>query len=388
VAAAGFSPDGSRILTWSSDGTARIWDNGTIAGAVAPHTAAADAVAKAAGVDQNEAAGLSLQQPAALETPVRAYNADQDRPDNELIVFNPLTGRRLAAIKVGASIATASFDGAGDLMLITGDDVRSKRFYSPAEIRRTHGGSLVRTFPVLAFSGELSPDGKLAAIVSPNDDISIWSVASGRRLTLFRRDQSPSQGNDSHQVWVSFSRDDAYVLSSDAEGRAFVWRPRTGHVVAEMRGDPEPVSGQWVGVSGAISPDDKLIVLARSWDDDADVYRLGSSRPLLTLLGNPDGIQQVVFSPDSQLIATLDAFTSEQVNVYDTQSQQPLFTIPDLLAQAVSFSADSGSVLTDQRFPYEIYPCPICGGFDQLLSAARQREIVRLTPEERYLYLR
>jgi len=74
--------------------------------------------------------------------------------------------------------------------------------------------------------------------------------------------------------------------------------------------------------------------------------------------------------------------------VYDTQSQQPLFTIPDVDAQTVGFSADSRSVITNQRFPYEIYPCSICGGFDQLLSAARRREIGRLTPQERYLYLR
>jgi WD40 repeat protein len=385
VATAGFSPDGSKILTWSSDGTARIWDNGTITSTVAPHTSAASAVAKVAGAKD---IGFGTLEPTELETAVRAYATDEDRPDNALVVFNPLTGRRLAAIRVGASLPDASFDGMGDLMLVTGVDVRSKAFSSSAEILRTHGGALVRAFPGSARSGELSPDGKLAAIISPNDDITIWSVASGRRLAVFRGDQSPSTGSDSHQIWVSFSHDGAYALSSDPEGRAFVWRSTTGRVVAEMKGDPEPPTGLWAGVSGAISPDDQLVVLARPWDDDAEVYRLGSSTPLLTLLGNPAGISNVVFSPDSQLIATLDDLSPEQINVYDTQSQQPLFTIPDVLAQAVSFSADSRSVLTDQRFPYTIYPCSICGGFDQLLSAARQRKIGHLTPQERYLYLR
>jgi WD40 repeat protein len=388
VATAGFSPDGSKVLTWSSDGAARIWNNGAITGTVATHTAAAGAAANAAAAAQAAAVGFGLDEPAQLDTAVRAYSNNVDRPDNALIVFNPLTGRRLATVAMGNDAPSVSFDAAGDLMLVTGEAVRSKRFYLPAEIRRTHGGALVRTLQGSVASGALSPDGKLVASISPNDDITIWSVTSGRRLVVFRRDQSPSTGNDGHDPWVSFSRDGAYVLSSDPQGRAFVWRARTGRVVAEMKGDPEPPSGQWVGVSGAISPDNKLIVLARPWDDDAEVYRLGSSTPLLTLLGNPAGISNVVFSPDSQLIATLDDLSPEQINVYDTQSQQPLFTIPDVLPQAVSFSADSRSVLTDQRFPYEIYPCSICGGFDQLLSAARQRKIGHLTPQERYLYLR
>jgi len=384
VATAGFSPDGSKILTWSSDGSARIWDNGTIAGNAAPHAAAAAAEAAAAGA----AGALDLQQPIDLETPVRAYGQDLGRADGSLNVFDSDTGRRLAEVRIGPATPNVSIDGPGDTMLVTDVNARSEAVYGATEIRRTHGGALLHTLPGTITAGYLSPDGKLAATVSPDDDVAIWDVASGKRLSVFRGNQAKPSTRYSVRLWVSFSPDGRFVLSSDPEGRAFVWRATTGHAIAEIKGEPEPASGMYSGVSGAISANDKLVVLARSWDDDGYVYRLGSSTPLLTLLGNPAGIQGVAFSPDSQLIATLDATTSQQVNVYDTQSQQPLFTIPDVDAQTVGFSADSRSVITNQRFPYEIYPCSICGGFDQLLSAARRREIGRLTPQERYLYLR
>jgi hypothetical protein len=44
-------------------------------------------------------------------------------------------------------------------------------------------------------------------------------------------------------------------------------------------------------------------------------------------------------------------------------------------------------LIADTAFPYETYPCSICGGFDQLLSAAREREVGRITPQEQDLYL-
>jgi WD40 repeat protein len=390
VSTAGFSPDGSKILTWSSDGTARIWENGVINGTTAPHAAAAGATAAAAGVPDDGPAGVSLQQPADLETRVRAYiTGDDDSPPDSLIVFDSRTGERLAAIRIGQGAPAASFDGAGNLMLVTNVNASSKAVYGAAEIRRTRGGALLRTLPGTITAGSLSPDGKLAATVSLDDEVAIWDVASGRRVSVFRGDQATPSTRYSGRLWVSFSPDSTLVLSSDPRGRAFVWRATSGHQIAEMKGDPEPPSGQYAGVSGAISRDDKLVVLGRGWDDDAYVYRLGSSTPQLTLLGNPAGIVQVAFSRSSQLIATLDATTHPQVNVYDTESQQPLFTIADTFAQAVGFSADSRSVLTDQRFPYEIYPCSVCGGFDQLLPAARQREVDGgLTAQERFLYLR
>jgi WD40 repeat protein len=386
VAVAGFSPDASRILTWSTDGVARIWNNGVITGTPAPHTpaVAAEQHAAAAALDRD---GSGLQTPTDLLTPVAAYSTDDSSSNNSLIVFSSRTGRRLAAVRIGRGSPSAAFDRAGNMMLVTRSDDQANSARVPAQLRRTDGGALVRMLPGHAFAGILSPDGKLAAIVSPVGAISIWDVTSGRRLSVFRGDQTSASNHQSGHVFVTFSPDGTLVLSSDSDGHSFVWKPSSGHVIASIRSQPVPATQMSVTESGAISADDRLVVLAHDWDDDATVYRVGASKPLLTLVGNPAGLDDVAFSPNSQLIATIDVGLEQQVNVYDIQSQQPLFTIPDTLGAAVGFSADSRSVITDQPFPYEIYPCSICGDFDQLLSAAREREIGHLTPQERFLYL-
>ena len=386
VSVAGFSPDGSRILTWSSDGFARIWNNGVITGSPAPHAPAvvAEQHNAVAALDRD---GSGLQSPTDPRTPVAAYSTDDSSSNNSLIVFNSRTGRRLAAIRIGRGIPTAEFDRAGNMMLVTRSVYQAKSQWVPAQLRRTDGGALVRMLPGHTLTGVLSPNGELAAIVSPSGAISIWDVASGRRLSIFRGNQTARSNYESDNFFVAFSPDGTLVLSSDSDGHSFVWKPSSGHVIASIRTEPAPATQMSIIESGAISANDRLVVLAREWDDDATVYRVGSSTPLLTLVGNPGGLDDVAFSPNSQLIATVDSGLEQQVNVYDTQSQQPLFTIPDAFAGAVGFSADSRSVITDQPFPYETYPCSICGGFDELLSAARQREIGQLTAQERYLYL-
>jgi WD40 repeat protein len=386
IATAGFSPDGSRILTWSSDGSARIWDTGQITSSPAPHPPAAARAAAAAGSFRNN---LGLGLPTDPLTPVAYYSTDNLSSSNTLIVFDSRTGRRLAEARIGAGPPIVTFDRAGDLMLVTGVDAARKSIYGPAQIRRTHGGALLRTVPAPVAAGYLSPDGKLAATVSPNDDVTIWDVASGRRLAVFRGERSKPTVKYPGPVSVSFSPDSSLVLTSNSDARSFVWRPRTGRVVAEMKGDPEPPVGMYSGITGAISPDNKLVVLASGWDNDASVYTLGSSTPVVSLIGNPGGILNVALSPDSQLIATVDDSVPGRINVYDTSGQQPLLTIDGAKGEMAAFSGTGDRLITSEQdeLPNEIYSCSICGGFDQLLATAHQRAIGHLTSQERSLYL-
>ena len=382
VQVAGFANGGSRILTWSSDGSARIWDAGRVVGVTAPHAAVAG----------TSGASLQSDQPGDLLGPVRAYNAPRPGDTDALTVFDVASGRTLVTLPRSSAVDTASFDDAGDVMLLTRTDLKSRDYLLPAQLRRTHGGALLHTLPGVdgrATTGVVSPNGRLAATVSSRGEIAVWDVASGRRLVVFDRNRivnsylSPRTAS----IWLAFSPDSSLLLSSDADGRSFVWRPTTGRVVGEFKREPEPASGMFIGDSGAISPDDRLVVLASSWEDGADVYRVGSSTPIISLVGGASGIADVAFAPDSQLITTLDG-TLQQVSVYDTQNQQPLLSVSAEADDQVGFTADGQSLITDGAFPYQTYPCSICGDFDQLLVAAHQREIGGLTAQERALYLR
>src|SRR6202012_1918988 len=123
------------------------------------------------------------------------------------VVFQTRTGRRLASIRVGPAISNATFDQAGDRMLVTSVASGVKSTEGPAQIRQTRGGTLLRTIPGPVAGGYLSPDGKLAAVVSPDDDVAIWDVASGRRLTTFRGNQAQPSTRYSGDMSVSFSPD-------------------------------------------------------------------------------------------------------------------------------------------------------------------------------------
>ena len=150
----------------------------------------------------------------------------------------------------------------------------------------------------------------------------------------------------------------------------------------------EPPSGMYEGVGGAISADDRYVVVTRSWQNIASLYRVGAKALITTLQGPSLPIEGAAFNADGTLIA--GASSDNTIRVWDTQHAAPLLTMQlPLGGSEVAFTADGRSIDTDAggAFPYETLPCSICGGFPQLLTAARQRETRGFTAEERSLYL-
>ena len=232
----------------------------------APHTAAA---ARAAA-----AAGLGLELPADPLTPVAFYITRNSSSSNTLIVFDSRTGRRLAEARIGAGVSQqVAFDRAGDLMLVTGVHETRKSIYGTAQIRRTHGGSAAPDGP--SAGRRRLPQSRRKARRHRQPKRRCGDLGRGVRAPArgVRRRTVKAGGQKPGPVSVSFSPNGSLVLTSNSDGRSFVWRPRTGHVVAEMKGDAEPPVGMYALINGAISPDDKLVVVASGWDDDASVYR-------------------------------------------------------------------------------------------------------------------
>lgn len=386
VTPVGYSPDGSRILTSSSDGSARIWDSGAITGKPATAPQAVKAL-ESPGISQF--LGPSYDEAADLLSPLRAYAVK-----GALHVIDVGTGTSLATIPGhGAGFDSAAFDSAGRVLLVTrsgstpGSGGAAPVY--PAEVFRAHGGALLHVLGgpgSLARGGVVSPDGKLVAAVDSAGDIGVWDVASGHEVTVSRREQGSAKDFQTALVDLKFSPDGTLVLSGGLDGRAFVWRARTGQVLSNISGNAEPSSGQFRGVSGAISSDDRLVVITRGWNNYAVVYRVGDHRPLTTLQGQSLPIADAAFNLDGTLIG--DASADGTVDVFDTQHSGPLLTEPvpgaaGVSATQVAFSADGRSLVTDLAVPYETLPCVICGGFPELLAAARQRETRGFTAEER-----
>jgi WD40 repeat protein len=387
VVPAGYSPDGSRILTWSSDGAARIWDAGQ---AAAQPVAAPRAVRALKASAADFLVEPSYDEAAALVSPLRAYT----RRGGALHVVNVRTGATLTTIPTdGAGFDAAAFDSAGRVLAVARSTPGSPSTIEPAELRSARSGALLH---VLSGPGSrargvvVSPNGQLVAAVDATGEIGVWDVATGRQLTVFARDEGARSNYESGQADLWFSPDSTLIVSGDMFGRTFVWRARTGAVLNAIRGMPEPPSGMYLGVADAISADGRLVVVSRSWENTASVYRVGAGagRPLSTLQGPALAIDGVGFNADGSLIAAASA--DNTIRVWDTQHAAPLLTIQlPVGALDVSFSADGRSLVTDadNAFPYATIPCSICGDFPQLLAAARLRETRGFTPQERSSYL-
>ncbi len=386
---AGFSPSGKAVLTYSSDGAARIWGTGVISATPAPLPARVrQALGAGPAVD---AQGGLVNDPRLPLLPV--VLGDDPPPalgsQGAMVVLDERSGQTLASLPAAVGAGSAAFDGAGRLMLVTREHFAGTRFVPlPAQLRLVQGGRLLRTLAgtgSLASSGAISPNGELAATVDRADRVAVWDLSTGRRLVLFT-------GHVGHQtpygpagVVVKFSPDSSLILSSDSDGYSYVWNARTGQLLERIRGSAEPAGLQSAWWGGAISPDDALVVTVASWDNSGHVYRIGERGELLSLLGGSEGIDDATFNADGSLIATV---SPDGIRLWDTRSQSPIQTLSGYFGTRVAFGSSGGSfVASDGDGDGYTLACDVCAGFTGLLATAAKLETRTFTPAERQLYL-
>jgi WD40 repeat protein len=402
-----FWPDASRVLTFGSDGSTRLWSTGAAVPQPAPNAPSVRSAARLLGGVGNVAGSSSLSDPDPLAPLAALYNVTSSSvPASSATVIDTRTGARVSTVKFpsgspGGSNGYVSFDARGRVMLVTGN--------GRAQIRAARSGRLLHTLSgagSLAIGGAVSPDGKLVAAADIEDRIEIWDVATGRPLVKFYR-HHPQTGFGAG-ITLKFSPDSTLVLSADQSGVTFVWQASTGHVLNEIHGLGPPQRMYNPMMGGAISPNDQLVVTTSGWDNEAHVYRVGHPGELIALRGHSDGIDDATFSPDSTLIATtaghsvctgvvMGSTCDNSARVWDTQQASPLLTLRNDGGTRVDFSADGSSLvvnaflvydvsserLAEAAFPYETLACVACGGFDRLVPLAVHAEVRQLTPEER-----
>ncbi len=274
VLSAAFSPDGGRVVTASKDGTARVWDlagrplavlrghGGWVSSAAfSPDgskivTASEDATARVWSADGTLLATLAGHTGAL---PVAAFSPD------------------------GARILTCSNDGSARLWDPSGKELA---------VLRGHAGR-VRT---AAFS----PEGASIATTSEDRSARVWSLAGAELLVL--------RGHEDWVVAAAWSPDGARLVTGSVDGTARVWWVRArdgedrgvpGAQVAALRGHEGPV---WVA---CVSPDGSLLATAsddgtaRIWGED------GTSRSVLR--GHGGAIRSASFSVDGARLVTTSA---------------------------------------------------------------------------------
>jgi WD40 repeat protein len=365
VGSASYSPDGSRIVTASTDGTAKLWDARTGAELLTlkGHTNAVSSASYSPDGSRvltmsplDHSVGVwDARTGAELLTLEGNFFTASYSPDGSQVltaetmdnmgwtkVWDAGTGAELLTLKgrMGSYLVSASYSPDGSRVL-TADNKGWTKVWDArtgTEILTIEGHSTPLS------SAAFSPDGSRVVTTSTAADGSakVWDARTGTELFTLK---GRNDGFDS----ASFSPDGSRVLTRGGDGEIKVWDARTGAEVCTIKGGLQTGSG-----SISFSPDGSRIVVAKPWDKTVQVWDVRTGAEILTLKGHTHGVLSASFSPDGSRVVTgsLDL----TAKVWDARSGPESFRFkePDprravTLAGAVrsaSFSPDGSRVLT------------------------------------------
>jgi WD40 repeat protein len=339
-----FSPDGQRIVTASTDGTAGVWETrGERIAVLGNHTQGlATAIFSPDGKYILTASGdktLRLWQEFA---PQGAAVVSGHSHEVRSAVFSP----------DGQTILTASADKTARVWNLQGEEilklqghsmlVRSAVF-SPtgkyiltASWDRTarlwdRSGTLLTEFTGhtdLVEYAVFSPDEQYVLTASTDHTAQLWDL-KGKALVTFT----------GHKGWlesVAFSPDGKFVLTSSDDHTAKLWDLK-GQLLVTFTGHVDHVP------SAVFSPDGKTILTA-SADRTAILWDL-QGKPIVTFRGHPEPLASVAFSPDGKYIAT--ASEDKTTRLWNLQGQViTIFRGHTDQVRSVAFSPDGSRIIT------------------------------------------
>lgn len=281
VRSAAFSPDSRRIVTASDDKTARIWDAAT-------------------GAEVVELKGHTESVRSAVFSPdsSRVVTASEDKTAR---IWDAATGTQLDELGGHASgVDTASFSSNGSrIVTVSGDGIArvwdastgaelaafkgSFGAFSPDDARvvtmsgdTARVGDVATGAEVAALKGHtgqvrsavFSPDGRRIVTASDDETARIWDAATGAQLAEIT-------GHTSYVWAAAFNSDGSRILTASSDNTARIWDSATGAPVSEREALP-------VASCGAVfSPNGSRVVLRleRPWDDVANIIVAPFPRP-------------------------------------------------------------------------------------------------------------
>jgi WD40 repeat protein/DNA-binding SARP family transcriptional activator len=175
-----------------------------------------------------------------------------------------------------------------------------------------------------------SPDGRLLAARTGDEEVRLWGMADGQLQAVFKAPPN--------LVWpVVFSPDGHMLASGDSGTTIRLWDPQTGQILQRLAGHTHRV---W---SMAFSPDGRLLA-SGSEDRTIPLWDTGTGQICHTLAGHTRAVTAVTFSPDGRLLASGSA--DQTVRLWDVQTGGGLniLTGHSHRVWSVAFSPDGRSL--------------------------------------------
>jgi len=354
VSSAMFSRDGSRVLTASADGTARLWeaDSGKLLATLQGHsktglsatfspdgtrvlTASADGTARL----WEAATGKSL---VIFQGHSQAVWLAAFSPDGTRVLTSSADGTaRLWEASSGKALATLQ-GHSGALLLTTFSPDGSRVLIASSDgtarlwdVSTGEAQAALQGHSEAVSSAMFSPDGARVLTASEDGTARLWEAASGKPLVTF-------QGHSEEVMSAAFSLDGTRVLTASSDGTARLWEAATGKALAILQGTSKAMG------SATFSPDGTRVLTA-SADGTARLWEVATGKLLMTLQGHSQAVWLATFSPDGTRVLTASADGTARVwEGFPGKALAILRGHSDAVLSA-AFSPDGKHVLTASR---------------------------------------
>jgi WD40 repeat protein/tRNA A-37 threonylcarbamoyl transferase component Bud32 len=307
VASVAVSADGSRIVTGSRAGTARVWEArmGQPLLELKGHMGAVAGVALSA--DSSRIVTGSFDKTA------RVWDA---RTGQLLLELRGHSGAvcSVAVSADGSRIVTGALDKTARLW-----DGKTGRFLF--ELKGHSAG---------VWSVWIEPDGFRVVTGSQDQTARVWDGRTGQSLLELK-------GHALEVTSVGVSADGSRIVTGSGDKTIRVWDGRTGHPLSELKGHTALV---W---SACVSADGSRIVTG-SWDASVRVWDGRGKQPFTELKGHRGMVNSVAFSADGSRIVT---GSGDGVRVWDARTGlSPLAFNPPTGVTGVTVSPDGSLIVT------------------------------------------
>lgn len=276
---ASYSPDGTRVVTASDDGTAKIWDTST-------------------GKETLTLTGHAGALKTATFSSDGAYILTAS-DDATVKIWDANAGKEVKSLMTdGGSPFTSAFFSPDGTMIVTTAWDRMARIWSVAE------GSHVKISDRASHninSAIFSPDGRNILISASDGAILVWNIATQMMQARALIEPKTNLFLIGPFYSARFSPDGRkIVVTSSIEGTAIILDADTGSKIQILSGQESFLDSV---TSSSFSPDSKLVVTS-SGDGTSKLWDADSGLELLTLRGQNGSIRSAEFSPDGRKLVT------------------------------------------------------------------------------------
>ncbi|ETO24550.1 WD-40 repeat protein [Reticulomyxa filosa] len=279
-----FSPDGSKILSYSRDKSIRIW---------------------------NTQSGKQLH---LLQGHSNWINSAQFSPDGSKIVscsrdktvrvWDVLSGQQIQIFEHSKQVNAVQFSPDG-LKIVSGLDDDTIPIWDALSGKQLQ---LLNGHLGIISGIQFSPDGSKLVSCSNDKTIHIWDVFSGKSLQILRGHLRTING-------IQFTSDGSKVISCSIDRTIRIWDVFSGQQIQAFEGHSDAING--IQLSS-----DNSKILSYSNDKTIRIWDILSGKQIQILEGHSEKITSARFSLDSSKIVS--ASSDKTVRIWDISSKKQL----------------------------------------------------------------